>query len=276
MKVTKFNFSVLLLLGIVLSCSETNKQNHQSVSQKADQKTLMDPNDQMSNTGHWVAIFNGENLDGWKIKSVKEDQHYNFWSVIDGAIVVNSMGITDHDYSWLQTSKEYADFELRLKFQSYRESPGNSGIQIRSRYDSQGMVKGSKLVGWMDGPQVDIHPSDPWRSGFIYDETRGHQRWIYPDLPDWNMDKAIYAPKVVRHHYANEAPYWNDLVIICKGNNITTIINNITVADYDGKGVLDDLFHQKYGIDKKGFIALQLHKNDQLKIAFKDIVIKEL
>lgn len=276
MKVTKFNFSVLLLLGVVLSCSETNKQNHQSVSQKPDKKTLIDPNEQTSNTGHWVALFNGENLDGWEIKSVKEDQHYNFWSVKDGAIVVNSMGITDHDYSWLQTSEEYADFELRLKFQSYRESPGNSGIQIRSRYDSQGKVKGSKFVGWMDGPQVDIHPSDPWRTGFIYDETRGHQRWIYPDLPDWNMDKAIYAPKVVRHYYANESPSWNDLVIVCKGNNITTILNNITVADYDGNGVLDDLFHQKYGIDKKGFIALQLHKNDQLKIAFKDIIIKEL
>ncbi|MBD1261530.1 DUF1080 domain-containing protein [Maribacter polysiphoniae] len=275
MKATKLFFTVLLPLGIFLSYSGTNEKNDPTLK-KPNTKTLIAPNESLSNTGQWVPLFNGRDLEGWEVKSVKEDQHYNFWSVKDGAIVVNSMGVTDHDYNWLQTKKEYADFELKLKFQSYRESPGNSGIQIRSRYDSDGTAKGSVYKGWLDGPQVDIHPKKPWRTGFIYDETRGHQRWIYPDLPDWNIDKSTYAPKEVRHYFNDEPPHWNDLVIICKGNHITTIVNNLIVADYDGKGVLDDRWHQKYGVDTKGFIALQLHKNNQLKMAFKDIQIKAL
>ncbi|MGB5434953.1 MAG: DUF1080 domain-containing protein [Maribacter sp.] len=276
MNIIKFIFSVLVIFGICISCAETNKQNQKTEKQGFDEQALISSNELNSNTGQWVALFNGENLDGWEVKAVKEDQQYNFWSVEDGAIVVNSIGITAHDYNWLQTTKEYSDFELKLKFQSYRASSGNSGIQIRSHYDSESKAIGSNVKGWLDGPQIDIHPSDPWRTGFIYDETRGHQRWIYPDLPDWNIDKATYAPKVVRHHFADESPHWNDLVIICKGNHITTIVNDNVVADYDGTGVLDDNWHQKYGTDKKGSIALQLHKNDQLKIAFKDIAIKEL
>lgn len=261
---------------LFMSCSQTNNKEQVTEKQGANDNTLNVPKETMAKTKEWVTLFNGNNLDGWEVKAVKEDQHYNFWSVENGAIVVNSLGNKNHDYSWLITKKEYANFELKLKFQSYRESPGNSGVQIRSRYDNNGQVEGSNLVGWLDGPQIDINPSDPWRTGFIYDETRGHQRWIYPDLPDYKIDKATFAPKEIRHFYADETPYWNDLVIICKDNHITTIVNNIVVADYDGTGVLDDIWHQKRGIDKSGSIALQLHMKNELKMAFKDIVIKEL
>ena len=226
--------------------------------------------------GVWTSLFNGKDLQGWKIKNVKEESDNNFWSVDNGVIVVNSLGNTKHDYSWLISDKEYANFKLKLEFQSFRESPGNSGVQIRSRYDDNGKLENSNVTGWLDGPQVDIHPSDPWRTGFIYDETRGHQRWIYPSLPDWNIDKQVYAPEKFIHFYSDEAPYWNEMVIVCVNNRIVTSVNGITVADYNGIGVLDDAFHQKYGIAKKGFIALQLHKNDELKIAFRNIKIKEL
>ena len=274
MKFIKFNLLAFLLVAVFSSCDQASNQNQETVTYNDTTSTTRD--EMRSETKDWVSLFNGKNLEGWEVKAVKEDQHHHFWSVEEGAIVVNSLGVPDHDYSWLMTKKEYADFELKLKFQTYRESPGNSGVQIRSRYDENGKIKGSDRLGWLDGPQIDIHPSDPWRTGLIYDETREHQRWIYPDLPDWNIDKATFAPEEFRHYYADETPSWNDLVIICKGNNITTIVNQIKVAEYDGTGVLDDIWHQKYGIDKSGFIALQLHKEDELKIAFKDIFIKEL
>lgn len=227
-------------------------------------------------TETWEHLFNGENLENWIVQCAEEDKSYNFWSVKNGTIVVNSMGSTEHGYVWLQTNTEYADFELRLKFQSYRDSPGNSGIQIRSRYDANAQVENEKGKGWLDGPQIDIHPSGPWRTGYIYDETRGQRRWIYPSLPDWRMDKNTYAPDVFKHYYADEEPHWNQLTIIYKGNHIKTIVNGITISDYDGTGILDDKHHQKYNIADKGFIALQIHKNDQIKIAFKDILIKKL
>ncbi len=59
-----------------------------------------------------------------------------------------------------------------MKFQVYRDCPGNSGVQFRSRYDE------TENGGWLDGPQVDIHAPLPmaWRTGLIYDETREKRR----------------------------------------------------------------------------------------------------
>lgn len=227
-----------------------------------------------STTKSWESLFDGESLDKWTVECSNEDRNRTYWSVQDGAILANSMGYKDHGYVWLVSDKEYADFELRLKFQSFRDSPGNSGVQVRSRYDKTVQVEGERAPGYMDGPQVDIHPPGAWRTGFIYDETRGHRRWIYPSLPDWRMDKETYAPAKHLHYFADEAPHWNELVILCNGNHMKTIVNGIVVSDYDGVGLLDDIHHQKVGIDKRGHIALQLHKDDEIKIAFKDIYIK--
>ena len=129
-------------------------------------------------------LFNGEDLTGWEIKAKPEDKQKNFWKVEDGAIVVNSLGNEDHDYVWLLSQNEFDNFELRLKFAAYESSPGNSGVQIRSRYDGEEF--------WLDGPQIDVHPPAPWRTGFIWDETRGEKRWIYPDLPqDENVSEEM-------------------------------------------------------------------------------------
>ena len=55
---------------------------------------------------------------------------------------------------------------------------------------------------------------------------------------------------------------------------MVTTINGFVIADYDGAGVLDDEAHRMHGVGMKGNIALQLHKNDRLKIAFKEILIR--
>lgn len=226
----------------------------------------------------WESLFNGENLQGWSVRCIEQDRDKDFFSVDQGELLGNSMAYTSHDYMWLQTDGEYADFELRLKYQPCRESPGNAGIQIRSRYDEKAeiKVKGKPAYGWLDGPQVDIHPPGPWRTGYIYDETRGHQRWINPSLENWVIDSATYAPPKVVQYYEDEGPGWNDLTIICKGSHIKTIVNNYVVSDYDGSGVLDDKAHQKYGVGMDGHIVLQIHKHDQTRIRFKDIEIREL
>jgi hypothetical protein len=127
--------------------------------------------------------------------------------------------------------------------------------------------------GWLDGPQVDIHPPAPWRTGFIYDETREERRWIYPSLNDWNIDES-YAPEECRFYYADEGDGWNDMEIICNGTKITTILNGVTVSDFDGTGILDNPAHQKHRVGLKGHIALQLHSNDELHIRFKDLLVK--
>ena len=222
--------------------------------------------------GKWRPLFNGQNLHGWQVQCLPADGDKKFWFVEDGAIVCNSIGQKDHDYVWLMTTDEFSDFEIKLKFQAFRDSPGNSGLQVRSRYDDS---PDAPHGGWLDGPQIDIHPSAPWRIGKIYDETREERRWIYPSLKDWRIDES-YAPEQVRFFYSDEGDGWNSLFVRCEGNRIRVELNGLLMTDYDGTGVLDNEAHRLRNVGRKGHIALQLHSKDELRMRFKDIMLKAL
>jgi hypothetical protein len=219
----------------------------------------------------WHPLFNGRDLSGWTVQCKSGDQGKSFWQVDAGTILCESLGRPDHDYCWLVSDKEYGDFELRLKFQAYTNSPGNSGIQFRSRYDKDDQG------GWLNGPQVDIHPpaSQSWRTGLIYDETRGEQRWVSPSLPNSRIGAEH---KLAGHVFktANEGDGWNDLVITARGNHIKTVVNGVVCTDWDGAGTLDNAAHRAKNVGSRGHFALQLHVKDQLRIRFKDIAIREL
>lgn len=225
----------------------------------------------------YESLFNGEDLSGWTVMCHPQDDGKEFWSIEDGAILCDSIGRKDHDYVWLVSDREFEDFELHLKFLAYSDSPGNSGLQFRSRYD--------KDAGWLNGPQVDIHPpkSMSWRTGLIYDETRGENRWVFPDLKDSGMPER-YKPAEHVMKYAeddsnddsdNNADDWNELIVICKGMQIKTVVNGIVRVDWDATGVFDNELHRKHDVGQKGRFALQLHSGDELRIKFKDIRVKE-
>jgi len=214
-----------------------------------------------------VSLFNGKDLDGWTVECKAEDKLKQFWRAENGAIVCHSIGRPDHDYVWLITEKEFGDFELKMKIQSFRDCPGNSGIQVRSRFDSEAQ--------WLDGPQIDIHPPDPWRSGYIYDETREYKRWIHPSLPSWDIERSqVKGGQNWKH--ADDSNGWNTIHIICNGTTIKTYVNGSQIADFDGAGILDDAAHRKHNVGLKGHIALQLHTDDELHIKFKDIYLNPL
>jgi hypothetical protein len=238
--------------------------------------TCNNPASRKSPADDWVSLFNGQNLDGWSVRCAPKDKGNNFWTVDNGAILCNSLGSVDHNYIWLVSDTEFDNFELRLKFQVSRRQTGNSGIQVRSRWDPRAEEEGTgDLAGWLDGPQIDIEPNDPWRNGYIYDETREAKHWIHPILPDWQIDSAAYAPEKYVFYFEDQEPGWNDVRIICDGLKIKTVINNITISDYDGSGVLDDAAHRKHNVGLKGHIAFQLHKYSENEIRFKDIEIRE-
>lgn len=233
--------------------------------------------DAFSKDHNWEKLFNGKNLDGWQVKTLADDQDKTFWTVEDGAIYCNSMGSKEHGYVWLISEKEFGDFEMRLKFKVSHEHKGNSGVQFRSRYDEKAVVdREGGRAGWLDGPQADIDPGNPWRNGLIYDETRTEKRWIYPSLPNWKIDKETHSPKRVIFYREDQETGWNDMTIICKGTKIKTFVNNILVTDFDGEGVLNNNDHKKLNVGMNGHIALQLHKNSENKIWFKDIEVREL
>lgn len=216
----------------------------------------------------FVSLFDSKTLEGWAIRCKPQDRELaaRFWRVDGGAILADSLGHTEHDYVWLVTKQEYGDFILRLRFQVEQGIKGNSGIQIRSRWDDQ--------AGYLDGPQIDINPPGPWRTGMIWDETRGAQGWLYPKVPRGKWVDPSMAPTKLKFLHADEAGGWNDLEIVAQGMTVTARLNGILVTDYDGAGVLDDEVHRQRNVGRRGVIALQIHTHDPLKIRFKDVRLK--
>ena len=215
----------------------------------------------------WISLFNGQSLEGWHVACKPEDKGQQYWTVRDGAITCDARGRGDHNYVWLISDGEYGDFELRLKVRAYRDSDGNSGVQVRSRYD--------EAAGWLDGPQVDIHPPAPFRVGLIYDETRGTRRWIYPSLPNARIEES-QAPHQFTWKYADEGDGWNDLRIICQGTRVKTLLNGDVITDTDLAGILDDADHRRHNVGLRGHIALQLHTKSALHMQYKDIQLRPL
>ena len=214
-----------------------------------------------------VPLFDGKTLKGWHVSAKPADRDKGFWRVEDGAITCDSRGRKDHDYVWLVGDKEYGDFDLTLKVRGFRESAGNSGVQVRSRYD--------EAAGWLDGPQIDVHPAGPWRTGWIYDETRGTRRWIQPSLPDSKMEPA-QGSKQWKWKYSGRRRRLERPAHRLPRHGHQDVVNGNPVADFNGDGLLNDEAHRAAQRGPEGHIALQLHVKDDLYIQYKDIFIREL
>jgi hypothetical protein len=79
----------------------------------------------------WTSLFNGKSLDGWVVKCRPQDnEKRGYWKVVEGTITAETPPGSKHHYIWLLTEKEYADFELQLKVQTYASS--NCGRTIRT------------------------------------------------------------------------------------------------------------------------------------------------
>ncbi|MHC4402685.1 MAG: 3-keto-disaccharide hydrolase [Planctomycetota bacterium] len=240
----------LAVLGVLTSSTRASDEKHSPVEDG------------------WVRLFDGKTLDGWVVKCRPPDRDKHYWKIVDGTITADTPAGSKHHYIWLLTEKEYADFELKLEVQTYSTTTGNSGVQVRSRYDDE--------AGWLDGPQVDINPPGPWRCGFIYDETREAKVWLWPDVGKPANAKPSHAPEGWTWRHADDADAWNQVHVICKGTHIKTVVNGITVADYDGAGRLDDADHRRHNVGLKGHIGLQIHPGKELLIRFKDIRLRSL
>lgn len=225
--------------------------------------------DRSSRDAPWTTLFDGGDLTAWTIAAVPADRDRGFITVQDGMIWAHASAPDklSQDHVWLITKKEYGDFVLSLKFQSVRGDRGNSGIQIRGRIDGNGV---------MQGPQLDLNPPGPWRTGMLYDMTTGATRFLSPDLPASEVKEAMAAPGLI-HYFSDEGPGWNEVEITAIGPRITCVLNGITVMDFvDSKNVLKDRIHQNYQVGVKGFIALQVHEGKPLDMKFQEIKIQDL
>ncbi|OFX58379.1 MAG: secreted glycosyl hydrolase [Bacteroidetes bacterium GWB2_41_8] len=129
------------------------------------------------------SLFNGKNLDGWKIYGTEK------WIVEDGLLVCESG--PDKQYGYLATEKWYDNFVLELEFK--QEANGNSGVFFRSTID------GTKIKGW----QVEVAPPNHDTGGIYESYGRGWLHQIPEDqegflkMGDWNKMKIQVVGKRV-------------------------------------------------------------------------------
>ena len=184
-------------------------------------------------------LFDGKSLDGWHGSP-------DLWSVEEGAIV----GATDGnipDNTFLISDGEYANFVLKITFRLH-DHTGNSGVQFRSRELKEGDQQVPFVVA---GNQADI--ASERYMGILYGEkTRGIIADVTPETT-----AAIEA--------AVKKDDWNEYVITADGDHIKMELNGVTTVDIqDPDG------------EKRGVIALQLHRGHNMRISFKDIEIETL
>ena len=143
------------------------------------------------------SLFNGKNLDGWKIYGTEK------WYVEDAELVCESG--PNKEYGYLATEKKYKNFILELSF--FQESDGNSGVFFRSSID------GTKISGW----QVEVAPPGLHSGGIYESYGRG---WLIKPLSKY--DDIIKMKS------------WNKMKIKVEDDNVTTWINGkkmITLTD---------------------------------------------
>ncbi|HKJ41940.1 MAG TPA: DUF1080 domain-containing protein [Sunxiuqinia sp.] len=216
----------------------------------------------------FMSLFNGENLAGWTEKKTLRDKNYMFFRVIDGTIMANSLNNPEHHTAYLYSDKEYSNFELKFKFRAFKTSTGSCGIVLRSQYNEEDNS--------MYGPELDINPPGPWRSGMILDQTPGNERWIYPNLPKNAWVNESMQRKHFLFYYAEETNQWNVMRIRCVSTNIEAWLNGVKITNFDGAGILNDETHTKLNVAMKGHIAFEIREKEALILQFKDIYIQEL
>ena len=171
----------------------------------------------INNISGQIELFNGKNLDGWKIHGTE------LWYVEDGLLVCESG--PDKEYGYLSTEGFYDDFELTLEFK--QEADGNSGVFIRST------VEGTKVSGW----QVEVAPPGNNTGGVYESYGRG---WLIK--PEKKKDKALKMGE------------WNKMRVRVKGDKIKSWLNGtqmISLKDKkigQGKGSIALQIHDGGGI----------------------------
>jgi hypothetical protein len=182
-----------------------------------------------------IALFDGKSLNGW-------EGDPNIFRVEDGSIVGGSLKTALARNEFLTSTKEYGDFELRLKVKLTGAASANGGIQFRSR-----RVPNNRE---MSGYQADMG-QHYW--GSLYDESRRNKTLAGPDPDEL---KKVLKP--------ND---WNDYVIRCEGRHIQLWLNGLKTVDYT---------EPDEKLEQKGLIGLQIHGGPASEAWYKDLEIKDL
>ncbi len=179
----------------------------------------------------WVQLFNGVDLTNWEPVGKEK------WTVENG--VIHGMTLT-RDYGYLQTTKDYKDFQLSLRFRCVGD--GNSGVFFHTRFKP-----GTADVS--QGLQFEIDPTLNHHTAGIYGDGR---QWIVWPAPE--------------NEYVLRQQDWNEYLLIVEGNRYIARLNGVQMVDFT------DPTPKSFD----GTIALQLHSGGKGNMEFKDIYVRDM
>jgi len=144
--------------------------------------------------GDWIELFNGKNLDGWKISEKSQS-----FQVEDGVIKV--AGPRGHAfYNGDVANHDFNNFEVIAEVKTM---PGaNSGIFIHTQYQED---------GW---PEV------------------GYEIQVNQSHSDWRKTGSVYSYQDVKEVFVKDDEWYTEHIIV-QGDVVTVKINGKTVNVYD-------------------------------------------
>lgn len=141
----------------------------------------------------WISLFNGENLDGWKV-----GENASSFSIVDNAIKVQ--GPVGHlFYNGEVENHQFQNFEFKTTVMT---KPGaNSGIYIHTEYQEE---------GW---------------------PAHGYEVQVNNSHTDWKRTGSLYDIVDVKENYVNDNEWYTEYIKV-EDNRVIVKINDIVVVDY--------------------------------------------
>lgn len=186
--------------------------------------------------GKWVELFNGKNLEGWKIS-----ENPSSFSVVDGTIKID--GPRAHAfYDGPVGNHDFQNFELKVEVKTMPKA--NSGIFIHTTYQEN---------GW---------------------PNKGYEIQVNQSHGDWRKSGSLYSFNDVREVYVQDGE-WYTYHIIVKGDQATVKINDKVVMEYDESDDSNRPANAGEKKFDRGTIALQAHDPESV-IYYRSVKIKLL
>ena len=161
----------------------------------------------LSCSGKKVSLFNGDNLDGWKVV-LKEDTDAitgaSTFSAGDGVIHV-----TGSPFGYIRTEKKYSDYLLHVEW----------------RWAGDKAVDGGIFNYLQDGDIV-------WPTGVQLQMTTKDMGMLMGGIPIDGVEGPFYRKeRTVTDNPEKPVGEWNEMEFLCKGGNITVSLNGITINE---------------------------------------------
>jgi hypothetical protein len=172
-----------------------------------------------------VALFNGQNLDGWSHVLVGDVAMQDVWSVADGVIVCKGEPL-----GFLHTKESYQDYTLTFEWRwAPGKEPGNSGVLLRIASEAETFMPKCVEAQLKHGSAGDI-----WAfhgAGIKNDGERAREVKANPNLGDFKG--------VAKIKDAEKPPgEWNRYEITVSGDTLTLRINGELVNEASGLDIV--------------------------------------